>query len=196
MIPTRSTAYEHGMAPPATVVLKSQNGCITVVECDEDVAIHLYFHPVHIEYMVSSFVGRGLSGTIGGITLVCSIILFGNALWTIKAALAVTYTVLNLLYWIAAILPTRLVWQMDFSLSPPQITHQNAFIQCLWTAIYITKSSEWATDYVPNTKAWRQWLSEAPSQALCALGPDSWEAVAAYKEILEKQNKHTEVLTQ
>ncbi|EAT85485.1 hypothetical protein SNOG_06834 [Parastagonospora nodorum SN15] len=43
--------------PFKDVVLRSQNGCITVVECDEEVARYLYFHPVHIEYTVSSLWG-------------------------------------------------------------------------------------------------------------------------------------------
>ncbi|KAH4002087.1 hypothetical protein HBI26_031140 [Parastagonospora nodorum] len=191
----RKTLFKDGMLPPETVVLRSQNGCITVVECDEEVARWLYFHPVHIEYTVSSFVGRGLSGIVGGITLVCSIILFGNAVWTIKAALAVTYTALNLLYWIAAILPARLSWHMDFDLSPPQITHHYNFAQFLWSAIYTTKSSEWAVDCIPNTKAWRQWLSEAQSQALWAQRHESWIPTAAFHDIMEKQNGRMDVST-
>jgi len=54
-------------SPPGTVVIKSPNGSFTVVECDEQIARILYFHPDTIDYAVSSFTGRGLSGTVGGL---------------------------------------------------------------------------------------------------------------------------------
>lgn len=113
------------------VIIKSSNGCLTVVECDDYIAHLLYFHPEYIDYAVSSFTGRGLSGTVGGLTLVGSIVLFGNAVWTMKAALAVTYTVLNLLYWIAAILPLRLSWHMDLVVSSSAIVQHETFTKCL-----------------------------------------------------------------
>jgi hypothetical protein len=143
-----------GQLPPGTVVIKSSNGCFTVVQCGQHIARLLYFHPEYIDYAVSSFTGRGLSGTVGGLTLVGSIVLFGNAVWTIKAALAVTYTVLNLLYWIAAILPVQLPWHIDLVISPPQITEHSTFTQCLWTTIYTTKKIDWAKEHVPKTEAW------------------------------------------
>jgi len=152
-------------SPPGTVVIKSPNGCFTVVECDEEVAHLLYFHPDNIDYAVSSFTGRGLSGTVGGLTLVGSIALFGNAVWTMKAALAVTYTVLNLLYWIAAILPLHLSWHIDLEIDPPHITEHRSFTQCLWTTIFTTKKIDWAREYVPKTDVWSQWLEDAQRSA-------------------------------
>lgn len=76
--------------PPGTVVILYPTGSFTVVRCNEDVARVLFFHPEHIDYMVGSFTGRGTSGTIGGLMLVGSIVLFENATWTMNTALAVT----------------------------------------------------------------------------------------------------------
>jgi len=148
-----------------TVVIKSSNECLTVVECHQSIARLLYFHPENIEYAVSSFTGRGLSGTVGGLTLVGSIVLFGNAVWTMKAALAVTYTVLNLLYWIAAILPVRLSWHMDLVVELSETKHHEHFTDCLWYIIFTTKKTDWAREHVPKTEAWECWLWEAQQHA-------------------------------
>jgi hypothetical protein len=169
---------------PGTVVIKSTNGCFTVVECDEQIARLLYFHPEYIYYTVSSFELRGLSGIVGGLTLVGSIVLFGNAVWTIKAALAVTYTVLNLLYWIAAILPVRLSWHIDLILSPPEVTKHATFTECVWTTIYTTKTTDWAREHVPRTEPWSCWLKEAQRQAESAPEPRDWDALGALRELV------------
>jgi hypothetical protein len=151
---TLSDSSSHGWCDIASHghLIKSPNGCFTVVECEESISHLLYFHPEHIDYPVSSFLGRGLSGTVGGPTLVGSIVLFGYAVWTIKPALAVTYTVLNLLYWIAAILPMRLSWHLDLDIRTLRITRHDTFIQCLRTTIYTTKHTDWAREHVPRTE--------------------------------------------
>lgn len=95
----------------------------------------IFSHPEHIGYLVGSFKGRGTSGTIVGLTLVGSIVLFGNATRTMKTALVVMYTVLNLLHWIAAIPPTSLSWHIDFSISGPEVLQNLIYTTGLWTAI-------------------------------------------------------------
>jgi hypothetical protein len=177
------------LVPSGTVVIKSSNECFTVVECDEPVARLLYFHPEYIDYVVSSFTGRGLSGTVGGLTPVGSIVMFGNAVWTIKAALAVTYTVLNLLYWVAAILPVRLSWHIDPFISPPHITEHSTFTQCLWTTIYTTKQIDWVREHVPKTEAWSEWLLEAKAEARDALGSEEWDAQGALTNLIDHYTK-------
>ncbi|RYN41856.1 hypothetical protein AA0113_g4506 [Alternaria arborescens] len=178
-----------GLVPPGTVVIKSSNGCFTVVECDEQIARLLYFHPEYIDYAVSSFTGRGLSGTVGGLTLVGSIVLFGNAVWALKAALAVTYTVLNLLYWVAAILPVRLSWHIDLTVSQPEIIEDHSFTQCLWTTIYHTKKIDWAREYVPKTEVWNQWLLEAENKVRLGVELESWDAFGALNSLLKERHK-------
>ena len=158
------------------VVIKSSNECLTVVECSKYVADLLYFHPEHIDYVVKSPPGRGLSGTVGGITLVGSIVLFGNAVWTMKTALAVTYTILNLLYWVAAILPVRLSWHIDLIINQTQVTEHAEFIHCLWTTIYTMKKIDWAREYVPKTNLWDLWLKEAQRMAESQPGPRNSDA--------------------
>ena len=170
--------------PPGTVVIDSPNRSLTVVECDEQIARLLYWRSDTIDYAVSSFTGRGLSGTVGGLTLVGSIVLFGNAVWTMKAALAVTYTVLNLLYWIAAILPLRLSWHIDLEIDPPQITKHDTYTECLWTAIHTTKKTDWARECVPKTNAWNQWLGEAQHMSKYVQQPKDWDARQALGDLL------------
>jgi hypothetical protein len=185
----KAPRMESDPVPRGTVVMKSSNECFTVVTCDDHIARLLYFHPEYIDYAVSSFTGRGLSGTVGGLTLVGSIVLLGNAVWTIKAALAVTYTVLNLLYWVAAILPVRLPWHIDLVISSPQITEHPTFIQGLYTAIYTTKLSGWAREHVPKTGAWDDWLNVAKALARDGVGLEEWDADGALTECLNYQTK-------
>ncbi|KAF2624039.1 ArgJ-domain-containing protein [Macroventuria anomochaeta] len=179
--------HYHDSAPPSTVVIRYPNGSFTIVRCNESIARMLYFHPEYIDYTVSSFTGRGLSGTVGGLTLVGSIVLFGNAVWTIKAALAVTYTVLNLLYWIAAILPTRLSWHVDFDITPPEIIPNPTFTRSLWTAIWVTKTSDWVKDGVPRTAVWNEWLKQAQMAARTCAKHDEWDAQGVLIDLLTKE---------
>jgi hypothetical protein len=122
----------------------------------------LYFHTTNIEYLLSSYTGRGVSGIAGGMTLVASLVLFSNATWTIKAALVVAYTILNLLYWLAAILPARWSWHMPFEVEEQTFEHRN-YTTALWTAIHTAGSVAWVMrdDAVPKTPAWVEWLAAA-----------------------------------
>jgi len=173
-----------GAVPQGTVVIKSSNECLTVVTCDAYIARLIYFHPEYIDYTVKSPLSRGLSGIVGGLTLVGSIVLFGNAVWTMKAALAVTYTVLNLSYWIAAILPVSFSSHIDLVAGKPQIIESNTFTQCLWTAIYVTKTRTWARQHVPDTGVWNDWLQEAKAMTYEKLSPELWDAEECYRRLL------------
>jgi hypothetical protein len=145
-----------------TVIFRLPRGTCTVVRCDHRIAGMLYFHTTNIEYLLSSYTGRGVSGIAGGMTLVASLVLFSNATWTIKAALVVAYTILNLLYWLAAILPARWSWHMPFEVEEQTFEHRN-YTTALWTAIHTAGSVAWVTrdDAVPKTPAWVEWLAAA-----------------------------------
>jgi hypothetical protein len=149
-----------------TVVFRLPKGTFTVVRCDHRIAGMLYFHTTNIEYLLSSYTGRGVSGIAGGMTLVGSLVLFSNAMWTIKAALVAAYTVLNLLYWLAAILPARWSWHMPFEVEEQQLEHRN-YTTTLWSTIHAAGSVTWVMrdDAVTKTPAWAEWL-EAAERAL------------------------------
>jgi hypothetical protein len=151
-----------GSRPHGWVVYRLPNGSITVVQCDEGVARLLYFQPDQIKYTLSSYSGRGISGIAGGMMLVGSLVLFSNATWTIKAALVVAYTILNLLYWLAAILPARWSWHMDFQVKE-ELIQNRTFPQGLWSAMWASQAVDWVLqgDHAPNTEAWKAWIEKA-----------------------------------
>lgn len=144
------------------IVYRTPRGIITVIQCDETISRSLYFHPSQISYLVGSYSGRGLSGIAGGMMLVGSLVLFSNATWTIKAALVVAYTVLNLLYWLAAIIPAKWSWHFDIEMEE-EIIHNDTYTTALWAAIWMSQSVDWVKqgDHIPKTEAWERWLEEA-----------------------------------
>jgi hypothetical protein len=113
--------------------------------------------------MLSSYSGRGISGIAGGITLVVSLLLFSNATWSIKVALVVTYTILNLLYWLASILPLSWSWHLGFEIKEEKPILNNTYTRALWSAIWVSQRVDWVlkSDAAPNTAVWRDWIEEA-----------------------------------
>ena len=96
----------------------------------------LCFHPKEIEYLLKSYSARGLGGIVGRLTLVGLIAVFGNAVWTIKAAPTVTHVVLDLLYWVAVISSKRLPCHIEIDASPPQLIQNQNYTTTLWTAVW------------------------------------------------------------
>ncbi|EAQ84798.1 hypothetical protein CHGG_08812 [Chaetomium globosum CBS 148.51] len=49
----------------------------------------------------------------GSVSLMLSILMLGNCSWRARVSIALSYIVLNLLYWIVSMLPRRLFWDMS-----------------------------------------------------------------------------------
>jgi hypothetical protein len=144
------------------IVFRIAQGQYTVVRCEEDIGRLLYWSSPQPQYMLGSYTARGVSGIAGGLTLVGSLVLFSNATWTIKAALVVAYTVLNLLYWLAAICPTSWSWHLDYIVETELIEH-DTYVLALWTAVWVSQKVDWVmkTDALPNTAMSRHWIESA-----------------------------------
>jgi len=183
-VPWRPSKISQNM-PKGDVVYRNANGGITVVHCDDSVARALYFHPERPEYLADSFQGRTVSGIVGGTTLVGSIILFGNAQWTLKAALVVTYTILNLLYWMAAILPARNSWYLNFKVEE-EVIKNDTYTKGVWSAIRATRTTSWVRqgDFVPKTEAWDEWVHEAHRVMRTNNEPSSWDPTEALRRLI------------
>ncbi|OAL04242.1 hypothetical protein IQ06DRAFT_95808 [Phaeosphaeriaceae sp. SRC1lsM3a] len=144
------------------IVYRTPRGIFTVVRCDESISRWLYWHPSQVTYLVGSYSGRGVGGIAGGMMLVGSLVLFSNAMWTTKAALVVAYTVLNLLYWLAAIIPPSYSWHFELEMKEELILNKT-YTKALWAAIWTSQSVDWVRegDHVPKTEAWNRWIEEA-----------------------------------
>lgn len=178
-LPRRKT----GSAPRGDVIWCTNHGSITMVECKEDIALALYFASERPVYLVSSYTGQGLSGVVGGLTLVASIVLFGNATWTIKAALLATYTALNIVYWLVTLCPPQWTWR--FNVEVEETPHENmTFTTALWTAIRLSKNVKWVldSDLVPRSPVWEEWLRMADEKAKAE--ENDWDAQKALSKLL------------
>ncbi|KAF2827040.1 hypothetical protein CC86DRAFT_292075 [Ophiobolus disseminans] len=146
-----------------TLLLWAPSGSITIVYCKQSVELMLYTFPHPPRYLVGSYSARGLGGIAGGITLVSSLVLYSNATWTMKAALVVAYTVLNLLYWLAAILPPHWSWHLDFKVEEKERIENQTFSSALWSAMWATQRVDWAlkNENIPDSALWRDWIEEA-----------------------------------
>lgn len=100
-------------APPGDVVIRARNGAFIIVHCSELLSRGLYFAPNDRKFFVDFWTGRATGGVVGGITLIVAIVLFGNCTWIMQAALAVTYTVLNVAYWSATLVKPTFNWDLD-----------------------------------------------------------------------------------
>ncbi|KFX89366.1 hypothetical protein V490_07072 [Pseudogymnoascus sp. VKM F-3557] len=111
-----------------------------------------------------------------------AVILMGNSTWTMQAALAVTYLLLNAVYWFVAVMPSATHWefpafQID-DITPPDFKYAHihngtrhytpSFINSLWLAILESKEVSWVRKKgaIPDGDEWDQWLELAKRNAL------------------------------
>jgi hypothetical protein len=194
--------HTNQFGPPADVVIRNREGTFTIVRCTDEVARALYFTPEQRIYAVENWVGIATGGIVGGLTLMAAIVLFGNCTWTMQLALGVTYAVLNVAYWFAAVLTIRdpeMAWDCSWlkveevgrlskpaknevAVSEPGVTddgmeYSNNFELGLFYAIRLLRSTRWVreTGAVPRTEAWDEWLHLADVH----LDDANWDAKKA-----------------
>ncbi|TVY28368.1 hypothetical protein LHYA1_G004475 [Lachnellula hyalina] len=173
-LPTRHMAP----VPPGDVVIRTGYGAFLIIKCDENVARELYFGTEEVVQVIT----RGFGSCVGAGTVVfmVAVIMMGNCSWTMQAALAVTYLVLNAVYWFAALLPSKTHWEFpryqwrDFTPEDAKyqdvaigVTSRPSFTRSLWRAILETKSVGWVRKggAAPNTPIWNEWLDLAEMNA-------------------------------
>ena len=81
------------------VVFRTRDGAFTIIHCNEDISQLLYFARETPEHAMNLYTNRLSGGVVGGLMLIVGIALFGDcSSCTMQAALAVTYTLLNVVY--------------------------------------------------------------------------------------------------
>ena len=168
-------------SPPGDVVIKYPQGAFIVVLCDERTARYLYFNPSErCNYSIrSSTTYRGLS-LISTLLLMGGVICLANATIQLQVGFAGAYMIINICYWIGAALPPARHWNMArFNVTEIEIIGAGSaprkerldgnrkYTDALWTAIAVTRSSEWVREagWAPKTPAWKEWLDQAQGQA-------------------------------
>lgn len=180
--------------PPGDVVIRTREGAIVVVKCDEEIARELYNGTEECEYFVGPKPYRGLVG-VGTVLVMVSVILLGNCSWTMQAAIGIAYVVLNGLFWGAALIPKSAAWDLSLykvdKITPIDAREAEntqrlgdpegevSFTRTLWYAIRETGDVGWVyeTGAAPKTKAWDRWLAQAKNQI--DSGNRNWHAVEA-----------------
>jgi hypothetical protein len=193
-LPLRRTTSSK--VPAGDVVIQSREGAFLIIQCNENVARELYSSPNEVIQLITT----GFSSCIscGTVIFMVAVILMGNSTWTMQAALAVTYLLLNAVYWFVALMPSRTHWEFPsyevYHVTPHDIflAHRYgmagnphpSFSNSLWKAILVSKEIRWVrrSGAVPETDVWDQWLQLAKKNALD--NNREWDAAGELDKLL------------
>jgi hypothetical protein len=190
------------VVPNGDIMIRTRDGAFVIIRCAEEIARELFIGPEKCDYLVSDQWFKVLVGiSLSLITI--SVILLGNCSWTMQAVIAVIYIVLNVLYWIASLLPQRLLWDLS-RYNCDLVTPENlkfadkviegkpkpSFTQSLWFAIQATRKVEWVTvsGAAPRTTAWETWLKLAHDNS----GNPEWDAVGEKDRLMKEAHKSSQ----
>ena len=200
--PVRSSRLDPILIPAGDVVIRTKEGAFLVIKCNESVARELYFGTDDIHQAITT--GFGLCVGIGTVVFMVAVIMMGNCSWTMQAALAVTYLLLNAVYWFVALMPSNTHWDfpryewMDITPDDCRLAHEitnehsdpregyPSFTRTLWYAIRETKRTRWVSrsGAAPETDQWVQWVNEAERAA--RQDDRTWPAVQRKDEIMKE----------
>ena len=177
--------------PNSDVVIAYNHGAFMVVQCTEEAARQLYWHPEKCHYLVSEQWYRFIS-LLGTLFLMGAFISLANATVQLQIAWAGCYVFLNAAYWVVAALPARMHWDLSsYTMTNVEYTggrrpkeavdkdkkyletdyehweENKTFTEALWKVIAITRCKDWAriTNVAPNTKNWDLFMLEAEQMA-------------------------------
>lgn len=179
--------------PPGDVVINTRAGAFVVVKCDEEITRELYGGVQTCNYVFSRWAHRVLLG-FSTVLLMASVLLFSNCKWTMQAATAVTYIVLNIMYWaIPMVMHERDTWDMsryNFRRCldrEPGYTKEPSYTQTLWYAIRETREIGWVehAKLAPNSPYWKMWLQEAKEN----IDNEDWDPVEAKNTLMREARR-------
>lgn len=193
------------IVPPGDLIIRTREGAFLLVKCDEDVARELYTGTEECEYYVGTQLYRILVG-FGTFLLMVSVVLLGNCIFAMQAAIGASYIVLNGAFWGASLIKKEAFWDLsnynwvdvtpvdardgDRTRMLPRQEHGHQFeempnfTRTMWYAIRETRKIGWVKrgGAAPNTDEWDQWLKEAEKNAIA--GNREWDASKALKDII------------
>jgi hypothetical protein len=172
---------------PEDLILRNDKGAFILVRCDTSVSRNLYFNQEHCVYLVGLLLPR-ITICLGICTFMAGVILLANCTWKLQAATGIAYIALNIGYWMAAVLPARLSWDMScYDVRILDMWEFETYTQALVRVIAETKTVAWArgTVMVPANKLWESWLDKAENY--CKGNP--WYSEGALGKLFEKGPK-------
>lgn len=165
------------------VIIQTRSGAFVVVSGSQNLLRELYFAPEECIYVINSAVARMVGGAVGSVLLSGGVVLLGNSSWVMQAAIGIFYTILNVMYWLLASLPTRFAWDLSrYRLELRSSTTYPDYTKAFWHAILLTQSTLWpnVSGALPRTEEWRVWLREAEHNK----GNPNWDCEAAIAQAL------------
>ncbi|PWY92247.1 hypothetical protein BO70DRAFT_383869 [Aspergillus heteromorphus CBS 117.55] len=171
--------------PSGDVIIRTRAGAFILVYGDQNVIRELYEGMEDCEYMYKGKKHHRLLGT-STVLLMASIILLSNCGSVMQIAIGVAYIILNILYWLLALLvEPRDLWDMsryniEYVEQRPS-TPASTYTETLWAVINMSGSIDWVVngEFTPSTPAWDQWLQDAKAH----IGQD-WDPIKRKNELM------------
>ncbi|PYI05115.1 hypothetical protein BO78DRAFT_448033 [Aspergillus sclerotiicarbonarius CBS 121057] len=165
--PKLSTRTARCGVPAADLVIITRGCAMVVVKCDETVSRELYVGMDVCKFSLTEHWHHLLLG-ISTLLLMVSVVLFNNCRWEMQLAIGVAYFVLNIQYWMVALLvDPKSMWDLSrYDIKELVKSGGHNFTETLWLAIQSTESVKWAVraDVIPQTDLWNQWREMAEEQ--------------------------------
>ncbi|KAL4893390.1 hypothetical protein BDV59DRAFT_193215 [Aspergillus ambiguus] len=185
--PKLNTRPNRTDVPPGDVAIKTRGGAIIIVQCQEEITRELYLGMDTCQYTFTGQAHQALLAT-STILLMAAIIFFSNCGRTMQVAVGVAYIILNILYWVMALLqsPQKASWDIDRYHIETLLKDDKpkSFTEVLWYAVRETKCIDWIKNagLAPGTESWNRWLQEA----LKNCDNPEWDAVGAKNQLMKE----------
>ena len=180
---SKGTYAGKGQSNDTKVIIRTRSEAFVVVNGSQDLLREVFFAAEECIYIVKPILEIMLVGVGGSVLLSAGVVLLGNSSWVMQVAIGVFYTLLNVMYWILATLPTRYAWDLSrYRLDQCSSTRCGNFTTALWQAILVTQSIKWVgpSGALPLSEGWRLWLREARRN----MGNPKWDYEATLAQNL------------
>ncbi|PYI04716.1 hypothetical protein BO78DRAFT_449033 [Aspergillus sclerotiicarbonarius CBS 121057] len=199
--PKLSQRNANSKVPEGDIVIRTRGGAFVVVRAEEEVIRELYGGVDGCHYAYEGTVYHALLAS-SMVLLMTSVILFSNCDWKMQIAVGAAYIVLNIGYWLFALLvePSD-IWDLGrrykYDRPGPSLTQPEekkddrenipSYTRTLSLAIKETGSVNWVMQYgmIPATNVWKEWLNEAEQN----LTNPEWKPVTRKDELLQAAAK-------
>lgn len=174
----RHTPFREGV--PGDLALRTREGALILVHCDEEVARLLYSGEARCTYVAGATAYRILIYA-GTLFLMMGIVLMSNCSWSMQVTLGASYLALNVAYMFCALTPeVSRGWHWDLrwvKVVRSSTVEAANYTDAIWHAIRTTKSVDWIkkANFVPATPNWDGWLNQAKENC----NNPNWDAVSA-----------------
>jgi hypothetical protein len=187
--------------PPGDMVVRTRNGAFVIVHCAKKIARELYVGAEDCEYVLHARPAQVLVGT-GTILLMIGVILVGNCTFEMQLALGASYIALNGLYWVAALLPQRLNWDLRarYQWHEGVVEHCDSYTLALYSAIIAASrinkdeigdiQTSWVRigNTAPDTPVWNKWLNEVAEKGTSQVDGIAWDPVECWQTIKKRDD--------